>query len=36
MVAQVTFTEDEVVRHPLVRMIAQRQKETRTKSPTSE
>jgi len=26
MVAQVCFTEDEVVRHPLVRAIAQRQK----------
>ena len=27
MVAQVCFTEDEVVRHPLVKMIAQRQKD---------
>ena len=28
MVAQVSFTEDEVVRHPLVREIARRQKKT--------
>ncbi len=29
MVAQVTFTEEEVVRHPLVKLIAQRQREAR-------
>ena len=27
MVAQVCFTEEEVIRHPLVRMIAKRQKQ---------
>ena len=26
LVAQVCFTEDEVIRHPLVRMVAERQK----------
>lgn len=31
MVAQVCFTEDEVIRHPLVREIARRQKESRKK-----
>ena len=30
MVAQVCFTEDEVIRHPLVKMVAERQKEKRT------
>ncbi|MCL1840026.1 PhoH family protein [Candidatus Saccharibacteria bacterium] len=29
MVAQITFTEDEVVRHPLVKIIAQRQRAAR-------
>ena len=33
MVAQVCFTEDEVVRHPLVKMIAKRQKEGKTENP---
>ena len=33
MVAQVTFTEDEVVRHPFVKMITQRQREMREKRP---
>ena len=33
MVAQVTFTEEEVVRHPLVKLITQRQREAKiTKS----
>lgn len=31
MVAQVCFTEDEVIRHPLVKMIAKRQKEQSSK-----
>lgn len=31
MVAQVCFTEEEVIRHPLVRMIAQRQKNGKKK-----
>ncbi|MBR3138102.1 PhoH family protein [Candidatus Saccharibacteria bacterium] len=30
MVAQVHFTEDEVIRHPLVRMIAKRQKDDKS------
>lgn len=30
MVAQVRFTEDEVIRHPLVREVARRQKDKRT------
>ena len=33
MVAQVHFIEDEVVRHPLVKMVAQRQKDEQTKPP---
>ncbi|MBQ3261404.1 PhoH family protein [Candidatus Saccharibacteria bacterium] len=32
LVAQVTFTEEEVVRHPLVKMIAQRQREQKSLS----
>lgn len=38
MVAQVCFTEDEVIRHPLVKMIAMRQKAKRLKesNPDSE
>lgn len=32
MVAQVAFTEEEVVRHPLVKMIAQRQREAKLHS----
>lgn len=34
MVAQVCFTEDEVIRHPLVKMIAMRQKANRLKEST--
>ena len=31
MVAQVCFTEEEVIRHPLVKMVAMRQKEKKTR-----
>lgn len=33
MVAQVTFTEEEVVRHPFVKMITQRQREAKNHRP---
>jgi hypothetical protein len=36
MVAQVCFLEDEVIRHPLVKLIAKRQKALNTTARTSE
>jgi hypothetical protein len=31
MVAQVCFTEEEIIRHPLVKIVATRQKDAHTK-----
>lgn len=36
MVAQVCFTEEEVIRHPLVKMIAMRQKNRKSNRPASD
>ena len=36
MVAQVCFTEEEVMRHPLVKMVAQRQKAEKVQQSTPE